>query len=210
LKLNAIDFDTIADTSPRMDLKKEEWKTVVQDWKKYFCRRTLEYPTNEKRINVFERTLIANRSLESERQLTAAELEHIQAVMPPWWQALGDAKDHLEARDPSVSRTFNLVHKTLDGRRFCLTEKGYLGVVGGSTQRGDRLCIVQGASVPMILRPYDFSQEAREKGIDLGEKYAGVKFFVQAGVGYFHGIMNGEAMKNAGGGDVEMQKLLLV
>jgi Heterokaryon incompatibility protein (HET) len=209
LKLNAILFDTITDTSPRIDLEKKEWKSVVHDWKEEFCLRT-EYATNENSIDVFWRTITGDRSLGSQRRLTAAELDHLPAIMSSWFHTSIDANSRFEAHPPTIGRIFKRLSNTLTGRCLCLTAKGYLGVVGGSSLPGDVVCIVRGAPVPMVLRPHDFCQEARKKGIELGEKYAGAKFFTQAGVGYFHGIMDGEAMRTAKGRDVGMERIFLV
>jgi len=58
-------------------------------------------------------------------------------------------------------------------------QRGYLGVGGGGGSRpGDLVCVVQGASIPMVLRPHaDFHQGPRRKGKELGKKYAGAQFF---------------------------------
>jgi len=39
----------------------------------------------------------------------------------------------------------------LDRLCFCVTEKGYVGLVGGLSKIGDRICVVEGAPVPLVL-----------------------------------------------------------
>jgi hypothetical protein len=38
------------------------------------------------------------------------------------------------------------------GRRFCVTEAGYVGLVPPGSEKGDRVCIIYGAQTPFIVR----------------------------------------------------------
>jgi hypothetical protein len=69
-----------------------------------------------------------------------------------------------------------------NGRRFCVTEKGYIGLVPPHTELGDKVCVVFGASTPFLLR-------------DAGEgKHALV------GECYMHAMMDGEMVPESGEG----------
>lgn len=72
----------------------------------------------------------------------------------------------------------------LDGWRWLSTDRGYLGRTHPQTQKGDEIVIVQGCTVPMVLRP-------------CGEHYNVVC------AAYVQGIMNGEALQ--GVADDQMQ-----
>jgi hypothetical protein len=60
------------------------------------------------------------------------------------------------------------------GRRFAVTENGYMGLVPAGTQYGDLVCIIYGAQTPFLLRPRP------------GGNYLIV------GECYIHGMMDGE------------------
>lgn len=73
-------------------------------------------------------------------------------------------------------------------RHFCLTEKGHLGWIPEIWRHGDMISVLAGSDAPVLLRPTDDGHH-----------------FV--GTCYIHGIMNGEAIKEA---QQPMQELLLV
>ncbi|CZR62612.1 uncharacterized protein PAC_12509 [Phialocephala subalpina] len=219
LRLNAFVFDSIAEISPRIDTEKDGWKSVVQDWKTKICLST-EHPTNADNADVFWRTIIRDLSLEASGRLTAVELDCVRAILCSWFEVPPDENSRFEDRttdsmsasaDPTISRLCKVLSNTLTGRCLCLTIKGYLGVVGGRSRAGDLVCIIQGASIPMVLRRFDdFYQDARNKGIGLGVNLATANFFTQVGVGYIHGIMDGEAMVAAEGPEIGMERIFLV
>ena len=63
--------------------------------------------------------------------------------------------------------------------RFMITSKGYVGWAHPRAEKGDKVCILKGCSVPILLR-------SRPEGC-----------YVVVGDAYVHGIMNGEAMAEA-------------
>lgn len=73
----------------------------------------------------------------------------------------------------------------LAGRRFGVTEKGYLGLFPGYVRAGDVVCVLRDFHMPFVLRPVE------EDGV-------GGKFAV-LGECYVHGIMNGEAVAEGEG-----------
>lgn len=66
------------------------------------------------------------------------------------------------------------------GRNFCVTSKGYIGIVPPKTEVGDKVCILFGGKSPFLLRD------------------AGGGKHVLVGECYVHGIMNGEALPQVG------------
>jgi hypothetical protein len=64
-----------------------------------------------------------------------------------------------------------------EGRTFIITDNGYYGLAPWIAKKGDVCCILQGASVPFVLRRRDQSS---------------YKFL---GEGYIHGVMFGEAVR---------------
>jgi hypothetical protein len=77
---------------------------------------------------------------------------------------------------------------TCHGRKFAVTEKGYLALVPHCAEIGDRIALLLGCSIPFILR--DFTKIITREG----EKLA----MQMVGDAYVHGIMNGEAMEFEG------------
>ena len=69
------------------------------------------------------------------------------------------------------------------GRRFVVTEKGYMGLAPHCAQVGDSIAVVLGAPVPYVLRPSDVK-----------ECESGKETMLLVGDAYVHGIMDGEAM----------------
>jgi Heterokaryon incompatibility protein (HET) len=86
-----------------------------------------------------------------------------------------------------------LFKRTCAGRRFCVTEKGFMGLVPRSAKPGDKVCILLGAETPFVLR-----SKARERNEMVQ--------YELIGEAYVHGIMDGELIK----GKVEARPLVLV
>jgi hypothetical protein len=191
----------------------------VWNRKTKICLST-EYSTNADNADVFWRTIIGDLSLEASGRLTAVELDCVRAILFSWVEVPPDENGRFEDRttdsmstsaDPTISRLFKVLSNTLTGRCLCLTTLGCLGVVGGGSRARNLVCITQGASIPMVLRRFDdFHQDARNKGIELGVNLATANFFTQVGVGYIHGIMDGEAMVAAEGPEIGMERIFLV
>ena len=74
--------------------------------------------------------------------------------------------------------------------RIITTEKGYVGRAPRWVQRGDKVCILLGSSLPVLLRPVD-------------------DHYRLVGPCYIHGIMFGEAMGLLDKGEVEMEDFAL-
>lgn len=84
------------------------------------------------------------------------------------------------------------------GRRFCITNKGYIGLVPPYACERDIVCAVLGAQTPLVLRPTD---DVAGTGQDRrNSKYRLV------GECYIHGIMMGEAIAP----QIEMEVLEIV
>jgi hypothetical protein len=81
------------------------------------------------------------------------------------------------------------------GRRFLITKKGYFGLGPGDVQKGDRVAIIFGQDVPIILRRSS-SETDRPTWEVIGEAYV-------------QDIMNGEVMSQWQNGVVEAGEILL-
>jgi Heterokaryon incompatibility protein (HET) len=76
-------------------------------------------------------------------------------------------------------------------RRFLTTRRGYVGIGPGYAERYDKICILFGCKVPVVLRPQ-------------GRSYRLV------GECYIHGVMQGEAMKGLQKGAFTLEEFALL
>ena len=75
-------------------------------------------------------------------------------------------------------------------RRLITTNGGYLGLAPAATLPHDKICILAGCNVPLILRP------RREHYEIIGECY-------------IHGIMRGEAMQDVEEGKLRLEDIFI-
>ena len=98
----------------------------------------------------------------------------------------------VEERRKEASRPFfKEVARAVAERRVFVTEKGYLGLGPGNTNKGDFVCVLLGGPVPFVLR-----QDRDDE-------------FVLVGEAYVHGAMSGEVMKEAEAGELVRQDFKL-
>ena len=137
------------------DLLDVEWRTLI-------CNLTPD--NNEPDEKEFRNAYIATRRWNR----IMVETSNPHAVAPPdFWEIYRRAQ-------PFVS---SITYK-LKGRRFCVTRKGYIGLVPIETKTGDEIAVFDGATVPFVLRQ--------------AEKGHGAFYLI--GECYVHGIMKGEAL----------------
>ena len=88
--------------------------------------------------------------------------------------------ENLKVRQPSrVYRKMQIAFKAaVEGRRFAVTRKGYLGFVPRTTRVGDEVCVFLGGYIPFVVR----RREGRDE-------------FELVGECYVHDIMGGEVMQ---------------
>ena len=85
------------------------------------------------------------------------------------------------------SRFSNAINRVLRLRCLVRTQKGYLGLVPDSSRVGDSVCLLQGASIPFILRLVDPKEEE-----GTGENLESKERWKVVGESYVHGVMQGE------------------
>ncbi|KJA17678.1 hypothetical protein HYPSUDRAFT_79586 [Hypholoma sublateritium FD-334 SS-4] len=105
-------------------------------------------------------------------------------ILPSFWPLKNEAMHAL------AGMFIGTIGETLNKRAFIITERGFLGLAPEMARKGDAVCIFQGGEVPFVVRP---------KGDGNWE-------FV--GECYVHGIMSGEAVREAKREDVNMFRLV--
>ncbi|KAI9147596.1 Heterokaryon incompatibility protein [Paramyrothecium foliicola] len=88
----------------------------------------------------------------------------------------GDSPDAIDSL--RLRHAYMRVDRVANHRRFFTTSKGYLGMALETTEKSDGIYILEGCTVPVVLR-------------DLGDG----QHFEFVGECYVHGIMNGEALE---------------
>lgn len=86
--------------------------------------------------------------------------------------------------------------RTLEYRRLVTTRKGYLGIVPAGARSGDIVAVLAGAEMAVVLRPLKKEGES-----DL--------LYNVIGLGYMHGLMNGEIVDTLKAGKVKMENIRL-
>jgi hypothetical protein len=136
------------------------------------------YPTGEDASDVMLWTLVCDRR----ESKTPEEIFRLRRSL---WAILGQMTS-LAARGVSSDSAWlphlrNIMQDGLPnalGRRWCLTESGYFGLVPGGAQTGDCVCLFYGGASPFVIRPCSAAPDTE---------------FQLIGHGYFHGLMHGEA-----------------
>jgi len=85
-----------------------------------------------------------------------------------------------KSSSPLMTRYLERVRDVTWNRRLTKTTDRHLGLIPGSAKTNDLICIVEGCSVPVILRPQRIDES-----------------FEVIGECYIHGIMEGEAMPDS-------------
>jgi hypothetical protein len=76
--------------------------------------------------------------------------------------------------------------------------------VNGQAQTGDRIFVVEGSPVPLILR----RQGCPSRGTVVSA--AGENFYTFVGVAYVHGIMDGQVWEKVRAGEKTLESLFVV
>jgi hypothetical protein len=84
-----------------------------------------------------------------------------------------------------LGQSFAQVLSAIPGRRFCVTDEGYVGLAPPGAQVGDLVCIVLGAQVPFLLREFHEHDKEYTSSISLHRL---------VGECYIQGMMRGERM----------------
>lgn len=149
---------------------------VLRHWER-IAVHLKRYPTGESHLNAFQRTLIANASLEESRvpqsldtYYNAFRLSYLSTNVPEFVKP-----------DTAAATVYGrAVSNAAVDRRFFVTRKGYMGLGSHSTRPGDIIAVLSGGKTPYVLR-----KSGRALHRFLGECYV-------------HGIMDGEALEELG------------
>lgn len=155
-----------------------------------FAQKLSDYPTKEEYLEVFLRTFIRGPPTKITKNHMLSLMDGVRAIFargmlgkslhekegPP----LEELLVQVQKGEDQMSELLKAgAHQALK-RCFCITAKGYFGLVPGKVTNGDQVAILNGAPVPFILREAERDSSAEPA-------------YRLVGDGYFHGLMHGEA-----------------
>lgn len=186
LSISMLCHDTISDMRPALG-RDNQIKTFL-DWIR--LSKADEMGVGHNSIINFYRTIVANIGIEGNEPVyfeRISFLEWFRRVMKADGKeisisALGFPEERVneEVKELMYTRFGVLVNRACGNRRFFVTEKGGMGIGARNVRVGDKVCVVEGACVPLILREME------------GEE-GGIRKFLYIGDSYVDGIMRGEA-----------------
>ena len=150
---------------------------------------TLRYPRGQGLINALWRTLICDMNRDVAGDLTrpapssfADSYSACLRLQDLMTNADIDAatRDDFNAVDKMsrVSQPFvGAFEPAARGRRFCVTQDGYMGLVPTRAAMGDNICVFLGGAVPFVMRKTDN------------------RHYFLVGECYLHGLMDGKALE---------------
>jgi hypothetical protein len=209
LRVNGICWDTIAQVSEPMtqrDLDSKEWISVMKGWEPNYLHAEPDAPTTRELLRNFWYTLMmGNVFMPKEGSREACE--EACDMYNEQYLVLTGRKDEKDVKNPlflqwledmSIEEALDMfamqIKRFLKGWSFCVTKKGYGGMVPGYTAVGDEICVLFGSDAPVLMR-------ARSEDR---------KYFSVVGVAYISGIMSGEVVEELEKKQVETQTFHLV
>ena len=106
---------------------------------------------------------------------TQSETSFVRARYPHYVRWLSTLHVSIAPPKEVVDEIFSFVQLWTRGRKVFVTKMGFLGLGPAEAEPGDVVCVLSGGNLPCVIRP--LSQDE----------------FTFLGLGYVHGIMNGEA-----------------
>jgi hypothetical protein len=220
MRLRGVEIGSISNIFPRILTASADWKSEVLRWLPQLFDR-IKYPTGEVVFDVVWRTLLKDRVRNSASRFPTGRIpkteEHSYRVLfRDWYENTVDPinkreTEFLETTSSTIltDDTINMqvfaeaLEKSLNECTIFISTTGYIGLTAGSAELGDRICVVFGAPVPLLLR-YDGGSfrcdRTTEKSI----------WNILVGCAYVHGIMDGEVMEAMKRGEVKDEEIFLV
>lgn len=181
LKLSGVRVDRITQLSSVWDGDNALDVTQVQTWTSLVPNGTYS-PTGESFDQAFRRTVVADMQAGGRARGSSVD-----------WDLLHRREDSLSAAEIKLKSDVTLaLRHACFGRKFCWTEKGYMGIVPAATQESDEICVLYGGLVLYVLRKLP----------------SGQYYFV--GESYVHGLMDGEVFRDGGLGASCVESFVLV
>ncbi|KAH8693273.1 heterokaryon incompatibility protein-domain-containing protein [Talaromyces proteolyticus] len=150
--------------------------------------------TSELPPESFWRTLVGNRDQDGQQPLKIWRRAcKIAFSMKPQGGPLNIEKI-LEVASPLVKEYLEMVLCATYSRRLSISSRGLWALVPAKSKKGDKLCIINGCSVPIVLRAHEagcnFQGECNCRKNNNSEE----RIYEMIGESYIHSMMDGEAL----------------
>lgn len=153
------------------------------------------YPTGEDIPTAYSTTLIASHRIFSPDAPSMAELYAATRLdllypwrVPPQWNREASPSKKEPRHNATYGEYVAAVYRVLPNRKFCLSRKGYMGLMPLEAENGDKIVLLSGGRTPYVVR----------------KAKSGMWSF--RGECYLHGMMHGEGWDP----DKEMQEFRFV
>jgi hypothetical protein len=132
--------------------------------------------SESERQEAFWRTLVANRDVENGKAVAPNFYRMLINILMQRFPVMEEFRPDLPEKDRReifCRFVVRQIASTMSGRRFFITNKGFMGVGPSNARAGDAVCIIFGACTPYVLRQdgdnHHFIGEAYVHGIMDGE-----------------------------------------
>ena len=182
---NDAEFDDTTESQNRMFTQSYTWWPLAKE-------RTPEVTAHgERRIDAFWRTLITDMGLTRRKATPEKEGNQFRIWMRKINYSAFEPEDLVVSAGKHQWLEFTAAfQQATTNRRFFVTREGHMGLGPRDMEPGDVVCILLGAQVPFVLRAVN-------------------NHYVLLGECYCHGIMEGEALRQADGGEAVLRDLVI-
>ena len=187
--VGVICWSDIWNEEPRKHIEYKEVYACKLQWKDQ-ALGSKTYPGGDDPVDAFWRTLLFDTGVRD--RFTAKDLPRIRKAFQQWSSTSVDNTS--EGYQSEDERMFDRMSTLW---RFSITKKGYFGMVPVHSQVGDRVCVMFGVAVPLIIR-------------QVGSPDSSERRHVLVGPAYVHGIMDGEIMDRLAEREVVEEVISLV
>lgn len=185
----------------------EQWSTLSSDPKHYGAIPTPEgiseyderhWNNGPEPLSPFFRVLTADDVVYPDVIVDAVDYIHQYNATGPYLgkevaSDQGDLAKVFKGWPHSYKVQSKRILNTCDGKRFFVTETGYIGLAPGTAKAGDDVFVLEGASSPFVFRKSDHEFA-----------HDGSLLVSRVGNGYVQGIMHGELWEYFGKRDEQM------
>jgi hypothetical protein len=114
--------------------------------------------------------------------------------------------------NPLHQALMNHIAASTSSAVLCATAKGYLGTIYGRPKEGDKICIVEGAFAPVVLRSVGMFEEfVAEYGINIDYSMnEDRETYAKSGTAFIVGLMNGKAVQLTQESEIQQRKIILI
>ena len=224
LSLTGVVYDSIV-KADEMANEETIWWLIIYIWSPLHAEifgldtlRLIPYEhTKENMLDAYWRTLIRetiHNNSTSRSQLEKKDIEAYRKAFLLFCRFFGyddevtaaAIKERAALDSASLKKLEDLkfsIEKSVRGWSFCVTEKGLFALAEGPVEVGDRICVIDGACVPLVLRYAGDTFQGKPAPVEA----AG--FYTRTGTAYVHGLMDGEVGLQIENGAATKERIFL-